>query len=192
MEIKLGIGEDKTISIHGEDYYGYQRELGYDDFNLDKLTIAMSLDIFCGMTTEKIIEVQNWLKSNAGDKMRLRYMKEVDEQKRYEEERRQRREAEREERSKNKGKKIGYVYLVAADNGLHKIGKSINVTNRVNEFGIKLPVKTWLVHSFKSNQYDRAEIQLHEMFAEKRSHGEWFNLTEEDVKYICSIQDEQI
>ena len=145
------------------------------------------------MSIDMIGDLRTWLKDNSETHIRAEIQKrneqEEESEKAREEQRKQRREFEK---SNKKKQKEGYVYLVAADNGFHKIGKTINVTNRVNEFGVKLPMKTWLVHSFKSNQYDTAEKILHDTFSEKRSHGEWFALTAEDIEYIKSITDGQL
>lgn len=86
----------------------------------------------------------------------------------------------------------GYVYLIESENGVYKIGKAKDVDKRVNTFGVKLPIKTTLLHSFWSSQYSAAEKKLHEMFKDKRTHGEWFYLSREDVNSICAIKDGQL
>ena len=89
-------------------------------------------------------------------------------------------------------KSKGYVYLIASETGQYKIGVSKKLDKRVNDFGVKLPFKTWLAHSFSSNDCRNAEKVLHERYADKRSHGEWFTLSPEDVSNILSIQDGQL
>jgi hypothetical protein len=116
----------------------------------------------------------------------------VAERQREEEEEKEREQMEYRAAQRNQKKQKtnpGYVYLVGAENGNYKIGKAKNVDERVNTFGVKLPIKTWLVHSFSSNDYSKAEAVLHEQFSEKRTHGEWFLLADEDVEYIKALQD---
>jgi hypothetical protein len=84
----------------------------------------------------------------------------------------------------------GYVYLIKADNGLYKIGKSKNLHARINEFGVKLPVKTELIHSIANSDFSTLELELHERFSDKREHGEWFRLSESDIEEIKQINQE--
>lgn len=86
----------------------------------------------------------------------------------------------------------GYVYLLSLDIGAFKIGKAIDITKRVKSLGVKIPIQVTLIHSFRSDDYSLAELTLHEKFASKRTVGEWFELDEEDVEYIKSIQDGQL
>ena len=183
-ELEIIIGNEKE----GDGgWYGYEAGTDFDD-----LTVEFSINDLCNLSNETFLALKNWLVHNAAIHIKAAVQERNELQQRRDNARHEKDKQEREQRKLNKGNKVGFVYLVGADNGLHKIGKSVNVTNRVTEFGIKLPVKTWLVHSFQSNQYDKVELQLHEMFADKRSHGEWFNLTPEDIEYFCSIQDGQL
>ncbi|MEL6612221.1 MAG: GIY-YIG nuclease family protein [Bacteroidota bacterium] len=86
-----------------------------------------------------------------------------------------------------RGPVAGFVYLLSADSGLYKIGRTINLTKRVTHLAVKLPVRIELVHSIPSSDYVWAEETLHERFADKRDHGEWFALREGDVHAICSL-----
>lgn len=170
--------------IFGNFSIGREEGLEFKD-----LKIEMRLEDFCGLSENESRLLKLWLEQNAEIYLRAEYQKRVEKEEKQEEERRKRHAEEKRQKKENPTKKEGYVYLVGADNGLFKIGKSKNVDGRVMEFGVKLPVKTWLVHSFKSNQYDKAELTLHEVFKEKRSHGEWFALDKDDVEYVVSIQD---
>lgn len=82
----------------------------------------------------------------------------------------------------------GYVYLLCADNGLYKIGKAKRLDSRVTDVSVKVPMRIELVHSFESNDYTWAEKELHDKYADKRDHGEWFRLTPEDVEEIKGIE----
>ena len=86
----------------------------------------------------------------------------------------------------------GFVYLIMAENGLYKIGKAKDLKKRLSPFSVEFPMKWELIYSFKSENYDAAEINLHSQFHDKREVGEWFRLSAEDVEYIKSIKDGQI
>lgn len=103
----------------------------------------------------------------------------------------------KQEREKEKGDKKskvvpGYVYLIKAENGLYKIGKTKNINSRLKPFSVAFPMKWELVYSFRSDDYSIAEDTLHIHFDDKRGVGEWFQLLPEDVEYIKSIQDGQL
>jgi hypothetical protein len=83
----------------------------------------------------------------------------------------------------------GFVYLLWAENGLHKIGKAKSIDDRVHNLGIKIPIKTKLIHAFKTEDRNKAEADLHQRYAEKREHGEWFDLNEQDIAEITAIKD---
>src|SRR5207253_1556548 len=81
----------------------------------------------------------------------------------------------------------GYVYLVKSPVGYFKIGRSKNPDDRVKTFGVKLPFDVEILHTIKCDDYHTAESFLHKKYADKRSGGEWFDLTPEDVEEIKSI-----
>lgn len=91
-------------------------------------------------------------------------------------------------RDARRGAKEGSVYLIKAENGLCKIGKTKNIESRMSQFK-SFPVKWVLMHSFKTRNHHKAERKLHERFCNKRVNGEWFNLDEEDIDFIKSIGD---
>lgn len=78
----------------------------------------------------------------------------------------------------------GFVYLLRADNGLVKIGKTGKITKRIYQLSIQLPYETELIHTIKTDDMDELERHLHEIFAAKRKRGEWFELSEEDITSI--------
>ena len=82
----------------------------------------------------------------------------------------------------------GFVYLAECSTGHFKIGKSINPTKRIRHFDTQMPVDTWLRHSFPAMPYAEAEKQLHERFDSHRVDGEWFELPQESVAYVESIE----
>lgn len=85
----------------------------------------------------------------------------------------------------------GYVYLIRAS-GLYKIGKTKSLKDRTSYFATKMPVEVETIHTFSSQDHHMAEKKLHKKYAEFRKTGEWFDLSEEQVKEICSIKDDEI
>jgi hypothetical protein len=177
-----------VFSNEDEDgWYGNERGASFED-----ISIEIDLTDLCKLTAENLEDLQTWVRKHAEIHMRAAIHRRAEQQRKYEEAREAQERQREEEKRKNKGKKPGHIYLIEAENGNFKIGKSKHLSSRINEFGVKLPIKTWLVHSFESNHYDQAELTLHERFADKRTHGEWFMLAPEDVEYIKGIQDGQL
>lgn len=83
--------------------------------------------------------------------------------------------------------KAGYVYLIRADTGHYKIGRSNNVPKRMNLFAVKLPFKFDLIHYFPCQNMYQAEAELHRVFKDKRTNGEWFSLGTQEETFIKSI-----
>lgn len=84
--------------------------------------------------------------------------------------------------------RAGFVYLLRSASGFWKIGKTKNPQNRIETFSVKLPFEVEYEHLIPCADMSSAEIQLHQRFATKRTNGEWFALTDEDVAIIKSIQ----
>jgi DNA-binding Xre family transcriptional regulator len=83
----------------------------------------------------------------------------------------------------------GFVYLILhLEFGFVKIGKTSDLKTRFNqlkqEFG-----KISLIHSIETDNAIELEKHFHEMFADKRSEREWFNLTNDDVKKILAYKE---
>ncbi len=76
---------------------------------------------------------------------------------------------------------IGYVYLMKSGR-YYKIGKSAAVGRREYELAIQLPEKLTTVHSIKTDDPTGIEAYWHKRFQDKRKHGEWFELTAEDIR----------
>jgi len=86
---------------------------------------------------------------------------------------------------KNKNGKI-YI-LKAIGKSYYKIGKTINLNERINKISPALPFKTRLVHTIISNNIYKTELSLHKKFNDKRTNGEWFNLSKNDIKSLYKI-----
>jgi hypothetical protein len=74
----------------------------------------------------------------------------------------------------------GFVYLLRADNGLYKIGRSEDPEGRLAGLGV-LPLPVVLLHRIASNDMVWLERRLHRLFSEFRVRGEWFALSESQV-----------
>lgn len=81
--------------------------------------------------------------------------------------------------------KSGYVYLLEAENGLYKIGRSkhpnfhiAEITKAVAPFSIKA------IHSAFYSDCHQAEKDFHKKYKGRRKMGEWFELSVEEIKEI--------
>lgn len=83
----------------------------------------------------------------------------------------------------------GYIYLVAGESGLYKIGISKDVKKRFKGIQAQSPVQLSLIHHFYNEDYRVTEKLLHVYFAEQRQHFEWFDLTDEQVAWFCELRD---
>lgn len=80
----------------------------------------------------------------------------------------------------------GYVYIVASD-GECKIGKSCNVKSRMQSLGLDYHN---VVHTIHSEYSFDLENQLHIVFKHRRISGEWFKLTDDDIRWIVRLGDD--
>lgn len=85
----------------------------------------------------------------------------------------------------------GYVYLLRAENGIYKIGRSAIPEARINAYNTHSPIEIELICLIKTRDMHRLEAELHRKYAAKRGRGEWFVLEVEDVEYIKSLAQEQ-
>jgi len=93
------------------------------------------------------------------------------------------------QKTKRKPRK-GYIYLIQAITPVnhYKIGLSKEPVTRIESMGVKLPFPVETIHIFPTDDMTTTEKTLHENFADRRVNGEWFELDEGDVDYICAIQ----
>lgn len=79
------------------------------------------------------------------------------------------------------GVDYGEVYLVKS--GRHfKIGRSNHFGRRSYELALQLPEEAKLIHKIRTDDPIGIEEYWHKRFKDKRTRGEWFDLTSEDVK----------
>lgn len=83
--------------------------------------------------------------------------------------------------------KSGYVYVLRADNGLYKIGRSVNIDGRIKRLETVLPYELELICTVKVKDYITTEAKLHQVFADKCVKGEWFKLAKADIEYIKGL-----
>lgn len=77
-----------------------------------------------------------------------------------------------------------YVYVIGPENGPYKIGISSDIKGRIAELQVGSPVKLSLMwKELFEDRWDarRVEASLHQSLDEFRMHGEWFNMSVEDI-----------
>lgn len=81
----------------------------------------------------------------------------------------------------------GVVYFIREKfSGTIKIGKTKNLKSRTKQFGVKLPFEWEYIKVIDSKDYSLTEMLLHKKFESKRTNGEWFSLTNEDINDIIN------
>ena len=81
----------------------------------------------------------------------------------------------------------GFVYLMY-DGELWKIGKALNIESRKKQLERQLGKKLELLHSIKSDDYSRAEAEMHFRYKHCRIRGEWFDLKPQELEAIRGIK----
>ncbi|MBI5079902.1 MAG: GIY-YIG nuclease family protein [Chloroflexi bacterium] len=84
----------------------------------------------------------------------------------------------------------GFVYLIGnKEKGLYKIGVSRQPKERHKAINTKLPFKVEKFHEIAADNITmkKAESLLHKWFRGTNTHGEWFELSESEVTFICSL-----
>lgn len=87
-------------------------------------------------------------------------------------------------------KKDGYIYLIKSEFGSYKIGRTKNLPERLNLFGVKLPFEIELTNAIYVDDMHFFEGWLHRHFEGYRVGGEWFNLEEHDIELLASLEDQ--
>jgi transcriptional regulator with XRE-family HTH domain len=79
------------------------------------------------------------------------------------------------------------VYIVRAGNGLAKIGWSRDVDGRIQELQGSCPAMLRLVRVLETTN-PGVEPALHRLLHAQRRHGEWFELTDDDILAINELE----
>jgi hypothetical protein len=79
----------------------------------------------------------------------------------------------------------GFVYLMESD-GEYKIGKAVDVERRLKRLRFESGREIEVLHCIASADYSQTEWDLHQRFADKRTHGEWFALEPPDLEWILA------
>lgn len=79
---------------------------------------------------------------------------------------------------------MGKVYLVGIpDEDRYKIGWTKGkIEDRIRPLQTGNPKKIEVIHLFETKHYLNVETRMHGVYGSKRMEGEWFELTNEDVK----------
>ena len=83
--------------------------------------------------------------------------------------------------------RFGYVYILKSQDGLYKIGKSVDPEVRIKSMGVLLPFAIEPIHFIPSDDYSAAESILHRRFRGRRVRGEWFQLDPFEVEWLLSL-----
>ena len=82
---------------------------------------------------------------------------------------------------------VEYVYVVSASGMLYKIGKTNDIDKRFRGLELMSPIPLTLIHTIESQEALKLEAELHKKYNHCRSHGEWFNLSKNELDEICSM-----
>lgn len=83
----------------------------------------------------------------------------------------------------------GLVYFIKSEEtGLIKIGYSKDLMGRINGLRQEHKAEMELIHYISTYDSVGLEQVMHTLFSEKRINGEWFDLSEEDIRRIKGEQ----
>ena len=78
----------------------------------------------------------------------------------------------------------GYIYFLKC-NEFVKIGRTKSMKDRMYVYSVQSPFESELIHSIETNDCIKLEKHFHKVFDKKRVKGEWFRLSNKDMKEIC-------
>ena len=83
---------------------------------------------------------------------------------------------------------VGHVYVFQSSTH-YKIGKSVEVDERIKQVGKDVGEELRLLHTINTNDYTRTETELHLRYAHCRVRGEWFDLSPDELAEILAISE---
>lgn len=89
---------------------------------------------------------------------------------------------------KSKVPVAGVVYMLQGGQWF-KIGKSVNPDKRLTQIKLQIPFPVEVVHTIRAADPLKAEAHWHRRFAALRQNGEWFLLTDAEVKEFKSVSE---
>lgn len=93
--------------------------------------------------------------------------------------------------AQNKRDIAGWVYVIHGENNRFKIGISKNVEKRLKSFS-QLPFPVTLIYKKKTKNMEETELFLHKKYEEQRINGEWFELSDKDIKNIIRYLESEV
>lgn len=87
--------------------------------------------------------------------------------------------------SKNEQKEFNeneYVYFIKNEDNVVKIGRTINLTNRISALKGASPHELKLMNYIQTHDCVELEEMAHKYFSDKKIRGEWFDVNQNDVK----------
>lgn len=83
----------------------------------------------------------------------------------------------------------GYIYVIQDTeySKLYKIGRTVEPARRLNDIRNFLPGSSEIIAIVDTQDAPTLEWQLHQRYAERRKRGEWFALTDTEVREICGM-----
>lgn len=92
--------------------------------------------------------------------------------------------------SPERGSRVGFVYVFGSTtNGYYKIGCGNKPGSRLKDYErSKLPFSVEMIHVIPVDDKEKAEAELHRLFRENRTNGEWFKLTNEELSKVTCLK----
>jgi len=83
----------------------------------------------------------------------------------------------------------GYVYVIqdVDISKCYKIGYTNHPATRMMNFGVQLPLKIKVIAMLITSNASALEQELHRRYADQRTRGEWFELTDRQIQEIRRI-----
>ena len=84
----------------------------------------------------------------------------------------------------DRGNREGFVYFLLDEGGLVKIGRTKDLERRIKSLKNAHPSKCSVLIEISTKDMITLERKYHERFAHKKSHGEWFTLSKQELDTV--------